>query len=255
LVIGDNTTNLEAMVPNMRALRRNWPRDYYTSCTLVPNFGGDVLIPSFATDPETGLYLAQKTYNLDGTVTDDDTLVTRPIYGPSQTYLADSSGDAVVLQLSSTIRDLRYSEQFLMFLERAQRSGGLNANYNEFVKRETGFDPNPLFVDRPVWIGGYTGDIIIQEVMATAESGEFTVGQYAGQAIARDSTPQFTYLCPDYGFIIPVVTVYPKASYYSGLDNMWRRVTKMDYMWEQFAYIGDQPIRNKEVWFSWYTSV
>lgn len=26
----------------------------------------------------------------------------------------------------------------------------------------------------------------------------------------------------------------------------------MDYMWEQFALIGDQPIRNKEVWFSWY---
>jgi len=36
------------------------------------------------------------------------------------------------------------------------------------------------------------------------------------------------------------------------LDNMWRRVTKMDYMWEQFALIGDQPITNKEVWFSWY---
>jgi len=157
-----------------------------------------------------------------------------------------------VLQLSSTIRDLRYSEQFLAFLERAQRSGGVSGNYNEFVKRETGFDPNPLFIDRPVWIGGYTGDIIINEVMATAEVGEYTVGEYTGKAEARDSTPQFNYLCPDYGFIIPILTVYPKASYYSGLDNMWRRQTKMDYFWEQFALIGDQPITNKEVWFSWY---
>jgi len=90
--------------------------------------------------------------------------------------------------------------------------------------------------------------------MSTAESGTQLVGDYAGQALASDGTPQWTYQVPDYGFIMCLYTCYPKASYYSGLDNMWQRVTKMDYMWEQFAYIGDQPLRNKEVWFSWYTA-
>jgi len=248
---GDNSVAVYDSIPNLRVLRRNWPRDYYTSCTLVPNQGGDVLIPSFKTDPESGLYVPQLLFKLDGTdAPNPSSLETLGI--TSGTTLTADGTNAHVLQLSSTIRDLRYSEQFLAFLERSQRSGGLDGNYNEFVKRETGYDPNPLFIDRPVWIGGYTGNIMIQEVMATAEAGDYTVGEYTGQALARDNTPQFHYTCPDYGFVIPILTVYPKASYYSGLEGMWRRVTKMDYFWEQFALIGDQPILNKEVWFSWY---
>lgn len=246
MVQGDNTASVEAALPNLRVKRRNWPRDYYTSCTLLPQQGANVLIPSFTVDPESGDAIPQNVLKLDGTTTGTNVLKT--VSGK----LALDTTEQVVLQLSSTIRDLRYAAQFTEFLERANRSGGIDGNYNEFVKRETGFDPNPLYIDRPVWIGGYTGDVIIQEVMATAEAGAYTVGEYTGQALVRDNIPFFSYLCPDYGFIIPILTVYPKASYYSGLENMWRRTTKMDYMWEQFALIGDQPIRNKEVWFSWY---
>jgi len=247
LVAGDNTVNVQAAVPDCRVKRRNWPRDYYTSATPTPQQGQGVLIPSFQTDAETGLYIPQRVLEIDG-----DQQPAGPLYATALGFLGDAGNDSAVLELSSTIADFRYAAQFQEFLERALRSGGIDANYNDFVHRETGFNPNPLFIDRPVWIGGYTGDIMIQEVMATAEAGDYTVGEYTGQALARDNTPQFTYLCPDYGFILPIVTVYPKASYYSGLENMWRRVTKMDYMWEQFALIGDQPIRNKEVWFSWY---
>lgn len=251
MVAGDNTPSVEAALENLRVKRRNWPRDYYTSCTLLPQQGANVLIPSYATDPETGDFIPQKLFYKDGNVPADALGVATNNTG-TMAYLSTDAGNDLVLQLSSTIRDLRYAAQFTEFLERANRSGGVDGNYNEFVKRETGFDPNPLYIDRPVWIGGYTGDVIIQEVMATAEAGEYTVGEYTGQALVRDNIPVFTYTCPDYGFVIPILTVYPKASYYSGLENMWRRVTKMDYMWEQFALIGDQPIRNKEVWFSWY---
>jgi len=135
------------------------------------------------------------------------------------------------------------------YLERSLRSGD---RYRDFVKRNFDWDPNPLFIDRPVWIGGYTGNVVISEVMATAESTNVVVGNYAGKALASDSSPVFEYTCPDYGFIMCLFSVYPKASYYSGLENMWVRSSKMDYMWEQFAQIGDQPLRNKEVWFSWY---
>lgn len=244
---GDMTSQIEAMLPQLRVKRRNWPRDYYTSATPTPQQGENVLIPSYATDPETGQFVPQQLIKLDGT---------SPSTGNLRVGTADTLQDALsadtVLQLSSTIRDFRYAAQFTEFLERSMRAGGLQGRWSDFVKRNFDWDPNPLMIDRPVWIGGYTGDIIIQEVMATAEAGEFTVGEYAGQAIARDNTPVFTYQVPDYGFVIPILTVYPKASYYSGLETMWTRRSKMDYMFEQFALIGDQPIRNKEVWFSWY---
>jgi len=53
------------MVPDLRCLRRNWPRDYYTSATLTPQQGENVLIPSYATDPETGSLIPQKLFYTD----------------------------------------------------------------------------------------------------------------------------------------------------------------------------------------------
>jgi len=243
---GNNTTTINTMIPDLRAFRRNWPRDYYTSATIEPQQGDNILIPSYSTDPVTGLFVPQAILQLDG-----DPSGNGPLISDAGILKESVSAQTVVLQLSSTIRDFRYASDMTEFLERQMRSGD---RYNDFVERMFGWKPNPLYIDRPVWIGGYTGSVMIQEVMSTAESGTQLVGDYAGQALASDGTPQWTYQVPDYGFIMCMYTCYPKASYYSGLDNMWRRVTKMDYMWEQFAYIGDQPITNKEVWFSWYSS-
>lgn len=257
LVPGDNTGIVESVLPQLRVKRRNWPRDYYTSATLTPQQGENVLIPSFAIDPITGEFAPQQIRRLTGE-TDllNNTLIAD---GDSELYATGGGANTkVVLQLSSTIRDFRYAAQMTEFLERHMRSGGYpgaqpqDMNWNDFVKRNFDWNPNPLMIGQPVWIGGYTGNVIITEVMSTAESGDSVVGDYAGKAIARDNTPSFTYTAPDYGVVIPILTVYPKASYYSGSDRIWDRRTKMDYMWEQFALIGDQPMKNKEVWFSWY---
>jgi len=246
LVQGDNISTITDWLPGLEVLRRNWPRDYYTSATPTPQQGENILIPSFSTDPETGLYNPQHLYKLDGGVAGGVHNVVTSSGAPTKLM---AGGADVVLQLSSTIRDFRYAAQMTEYLERSLRAGD---RYVDFVQRNFGYNPNPLYIDRPVWIGGYTGDIYITEVLATAEAGDYTVGQYTGQALARDNTPMFSYTCPDYGLVMCLLTVYPKASYYSGFERMWRKETKMDYMWEQFAYIGDQPIRNKEVWFSWY---
>lgn len=256
LVSGDNSTLVEAMLPDLRVKRRNWPRDYYTIATPTPQQSDNVLIPSFATDPITGNYVSQRLYQTDG-----DTPGNQNAYVLSGVLTGASDSQSMVLQLSSTIRDFRYASQMLEFLERTLRAGGGirydeggtdSIRWNDFVQRHFNWIPDPLMIDRPVFIGGYTGDVYIQDVMATAEAGSIYVGDYAGKALAKDNTPTFFYTCPDFGWIIPVVTFYPKASYYSGTDRMWTRSNKMDYMWEQFAYIGDQIMKNKEVWFSWY---
>lgn len=249
LVQGDNSTNLEAALPDLKVLRRNWPRDYYTSATPLPQQGANVLIPSYATDPITGDFEPQKLFLLNGGDPSDGQALGVTSDGTTPRYLGDGNNTYINLQLSSTIRDFRYAAQMTEYLERSMRAGD---RYRDFVYSNFKWDPQPMFVDRPVWIGGYTGDVIISDVMATAKGTDVVVGDYAGKALASEITPVFSYTCPDYGLVMCLFTCYPKASYYSGLDNMWRRTSKMDYMWEQFAQIGDQPIRNKEVWFSWY---
>lgn len=248
LVGGDNTSIIESMwneanSDNLECFRRNWPRDYYTSATPTPQLGAAVLIPSYSTDPLTGLAIPQNVLQLDGQ--------------PAPTFalwsqagvLNTSDTNPAVLQLSSTIRDFRYAAQMTEYLERTMRAGD---RYRDFIKKNFDWDPNPLFVDRPLWIGGYTGNVVVSEVLATAESTNVVVGNYAGKAIASGTIPMFTYTCPDYGVVMCLFSVYPKASYYSGLEKMWTRSNKMDYLWEQFAQIGDQALKNKEVWFSWY---
>jgi len=253
LTEGDNSSLLESILPDLRVKRRNWPRDYYTIATPLPQQGSSVLVPSYATDPVTGDYVPQAILGLDGSSPVNQQI---KVVGGELGNQGETAN--LVLQLSSTMLDFRYAAQMQEFLERAARAGATTSTphqsvrWNDFVKRFFDWDPNPLMIDRPVFIGGYTGDIIIQDVMATAETGAVFVGDYAGKALASDDTPTFVYTVPDYGYIIPIVTVYPKASYYSGSDRMWMRKNRMDYMWEQFAYIGDQPMKNQEVWFSWY---
>jgi len=255
LTAGDNTNLVQELVPNLRALRRNWPRDYYTSATPTPQLGENVLIPMISKTYENeigDIGFGPSTWLRNDGVNPPDGSLDTTIAGTPPKSFTTRAGSAVYLDIQSTaapIRDLRYAQQMTEFLERHLRAGD---RYNDFVMRNFGYNPNPLYIDRPVWIGGYTGDVFISEVLATAEVGAYTVGEYAGQALARDNTPTFTYTVPDYGLVMCLFTCYPKASYYTGTDRMWSKKTKMEYMWEQFALIGDQPILNKEVWFSWY---
>lgn len=244
LVGGNNETALLAALPDFKCLRRNWPRDYYTSATPTPQQGANVLIPTLHQDPVTGDFTQTKVFRTDGTTPGNQNLYT--LAG-----MLVGAGDSTpfALQLGATMEDFRYAARELEFLERAMRAGD---RYPDFVERNFAWNPNPLYIDRPVWIGGYTGDVVISDVFSTTQNDDIDLGQYAGRAVGRDNTPQFTYQCPDYGFVYCLFTCYPKASYYSGLEKMWVRNTKMEYMWEQFANIGDQPVKNKEVWFSWY---
>jgi len=243
LTSGENTVTLNAQLPNFLCLRRNWPRDYYTSATPAPQYGADIFIPYMSIDPETGEFKQVTVLNTDGTLPAAGSVLA------SGGVLKDSTTDPIVLQLSGTIRQFRYNSDLLEFLERRNRGGD---KYADNVHRATGWNPDPLMINRPKWIGGTRGQVNISSVLSTAEVGEYTVGGYAGRALAQGSSPKFSFTAPDYGFVMAIFTCYPKASYYSGQERMWARTNILDYMFEEFALIGDQPLKNKEVWFSWY---
>lgn len=246
-----------------------WNRDYFTSCLPTPQAGAEVLIPLVNDD----FFIAGQSTpgNIGGpfrwrNFTDHDPASDNDLVIDSSAFVSGTSssgvGSPVYLDIQETaapMREFRLAARMLEFLERLMRIG---SRYRDFLKGQFGVDPDPGTIDLPVYIGGSKGRVIISEVMATAETTNDTdvltpLGAYAGQALAMESAKRkIKYFCKEHGIIIGIINIQPRSSYMQGLSRMWTRGvnnggslagTIYDYAFEQFAGIGDQAVKFKEL--------
>jgi len=247
-----------------------WNRDYFTAALPTPQVGAEVLVPMYNVDfvlpsdePIQGNVRGPYRFRNEST----HTVSAYEFIGQEQLNVTDGPrivGDAVNpiyldnQETAATMRQFRLAARMLEFLERLMRTG---QRYRDFLKGHFGVDPDPGTIDLPVYIGGYKGRIVISEVMATAstevDSDFQPLGSYAGQALAMESGKQrIKYFCKEHGFIIGIINIQPRSSYMQGLSKMWTRGvgipgaepgTVYDYAFEQFAGIGDQEIKYKEL--------
>lgn len=261
---GDNSVGLDAAFPvvtwdggntHYTCLRRNWNRDYFTSATPTPQVGANVLVPMMrnnSVDIGNWTYLGPRVWK-DQT---NDTPVTSGSLNLSATGTQASGGELVYLDIQETaasIRDLRFALMLTEYLEKLMRLGD---RYRDFIKGMWKVDPFPLLVDRPLYLGGKSGLVSISEVMSHTEGSgaDAVLGSYGGQLLHMNSTGKVRYHCAEHGFIIGLVSVYPKSMYMQGLHRMWYRTTKYDYPLDQFNFIGDDALLNKEVMLSYLTA-
>lgn len=254
LVSGNNAAGfVAALGATYPPLYRNWPRDYYTSSTLTPQIGNDTLIPLISDyDATAATVLPSKWRKLsDGTDPTTDFLKTDN--ASTGTQLSDGTLVGLDIQeTAGTIRELRYSLMLTEFLERMLRAGD---RYRDVQKAFWGVDPQPNTVDRPQYIGGRKGRVVVSDVLSTAEtvqSGDIqygALGEYAGQALALESVDgTLEHFCSEHGIILGIMSVYPNSSYMQGKHRMWwKRNDRLDYPWPQFALIGDDAVQNQEV--------
>lgn len=92
----------------------------------------------------------------------------------------------------------------------------------------------------------------ISEVLQTSgTSGQPTPqGNMAGHGISVGSNGAIRYRCEEHGWIIGIMSVMPKASYYQGIPRMWTKFDKYDIAIPIFQHIGEQAILNKEIYVS-----
>lgn len=244
-----------------------WNRDYFTSCLPTPQVGAEVLVPMYNPNYDPGSPFDQGDFRgphrlfkaIAHTPADDNDVTVDSLTGGYPGSL--SADDAVYLNIQETaapMRDFRLAARMLEFLERLMR---ISTRYRDFLKGEFGVDPDPGTIDLPVYLGGHKGRVVISEVMSTAETTNDSVvtplGQYAGQALAMDSTRRsIKYYCKEHGIIMGIINIQPRSSYMQGLSKMWTRGVGVpgadpgsvyDYAFEQFAGIGDQPVKFKEL--------
>lgn len=147
---------------------------------------------------------------------------------------------------SATIVQLRRAFALQRWFEKAARVG---SRYNETIQGFFNVDTGDARIQRPEYLGGFDAAITISEVLQTSESTDNSPqGNFSGHAISAIDSETISYRCVEHGFIIGVLSVLPRTSYNQGLPRMYSRETWMDYPWAEFALIGEQEIRNKEIY-------
>lgn len=156
-------------------------------------------------------------------------------------------GDTSSISVSSaTIVEVRRAFALQRWFEKAARVG---SRYTETIKGFFNVDVGDDTLQRPQFIGGFSSPITISEVLQTSESTQNSPqGNFSGHGLSALESETITYTCREHGFIISVLSVLPRTSYNQGLPRYFSRTTWLDYPWQEFALIGEQEVRSKELY-------
>lgn len=157
---------------------------------------------------------------------------------------AVSDGQAAV----ATINQLRMAFQIQKLYERDARGG---TRYIEILKSHFGVTSPDARLQRPEYLGGNRVPININQVVQQSGTGAGSTtpqGTVVGMSQTTDSHSDFIKSFTEHGFILGVMVARYDHTYQQGLDRMWSRKSRFDYYWPVFANIGEQAIKNKEIY-------
>lgn len=158
--------------------------------------------------------------------------------------VAMSDGQAAV----ATINQLRMAFQIQKLYERDARGG---TRYIEILKSHFGVTSPDARLQRPEYLGGNRVPININQVVQQSGTGAGATtpqGTVVGMSQTTDSHSDFIKSFTEHGFILGVMVARYDHTYQQGLDRMWSRKSRFDYYWPVFANIGEQAIKNKEIY-------
>ena len=235
-----------------------WEKDYFTSSRPWEQKGPTVTIPLGSTAPvkSSGSPI---NVSLTANGATQDTITTQtpnryfystagnvpaasgPLYaGATSGLQADLSGASAI-----TVTALRQALALQSFEEARARYG---SRYTEYL-RYLGVKSSDARLQRPEYLGGGKQTIQFSEVLATADNGTTTkVGDLKGHGISAMKSNRYRRFFEEHGYVISLMSALPKTMYVQGIARHWNRRAREDYWQREFQHIGQQAVKNKEVY-------
>lgn len=163
-------------------------------------------------------------------------------YGSFTNLWAVADGNAA----AATINQLRMAFQIQKLYEKDARGG---TRYIEILKAHFGVTSPDARLQRPEYLGGNRIPInvnqIVQQSQTTDQSPQ---GNPVGLSLTSDTHSDFRKSFVEHGFVIGLMVARYDHTYQQGLERFWSRRDRFDYYWPVFANIGEQAVKNREIY-------
>lgn len=261
---------LKKAIGGGRCLPVNKFHDYFTSCLPYPQRGPEVTLPmqgnarisGFSNDQfneKTPLYAnsffdgSTKPSNMK-----DKLYAIAADGGTGSAYLSIGTGTGTehsVVYLgadlndvaAATINDLRKAVAVQQYYEALARGG---SRYREQIQALWDVVISDRTVQVPEYLGGGRYHVNMNQIVQTSgqqSSTDTPIGETGAMSVTPVNESSFTKSFEEHGFVIGVCCVRHNHSYQQGLERFWSRVDRLDYYTPQFANLGEQPVKKKEI--------
>lgn len=254
---------------SLSLLRPSWAKDYFTTARPWPQKGPDVSVPvnlTAAGEPSISativgngnprfdggaLHYASASYSS----TNDSKVSGLLAAGTASSGLATWSDPALKVNIDYTsgnpelgsvnINDLR--EAFA--LQRFEEHRSMFGSRYEDLLRYLGVRPQDARLQLPEYLGGFSAPVQFSEVLQTSSDADRSgVGDMYGHGIGATKGRRIRRFIPEHGYIMSLLTVRPIPVYSQGLERLWSKENRFDFWQKEYEHIGQQEIRNSEVY-------
>lgn len=148
---------------------------------------------------------------------------------------------------TATINQLRQAFAVQHYYEALARGG---SRYREQVRTLFGVSISDKTVQVPEYLGGGRYHVNINQIVQTSgqqSTNDTPIGETGAMSVTPINESSFTKSFEEHGFVIGVLCVRHNRSYQQGLERFWSRSDRLDYYFPQFANLGEQPVKKKEI--------
>lgn len=246
---------------------RKWEKDYFTSALPFVQRGTAAGVPIDVNYlPQSQLYASSTgTVNDDGSVkagsgsmtTFESAIYRGTVSGDGGNVYSNSgsSGSARIENLATSldfqINELRKASALQRWLEK-QALGGYR--YIETIYSHFGVKSSDRRLQRAEYLGGGKTPVLVSEVLNTSattdpnDSKYMPQGSMTGHGISSGETMAFQTQIEEHGYIMGIMSIMPKPAYHQGVHKHWLRNDKFDYFWPELANLGEQEVKDVELY-------